>query len=169
MEPTDLLIDAFGRVRDHTRGVADGLDEAALTWRPDDEANHVGWLLWHLTRVQDDHLAEIAGREQVWREGGWHERFGLAEGDDDIGYGHTPEQVAAVRPESATACVEYQAATAARTIEILEGLGREGLERIIDTSFDPPVTVAARLVSVVGDTMAHLGQAGYVRGLHERR
>jgi hypothetical protein len=169
VDALDVLTDAFTRIRDHTAGVAEGLDGEALAWRPDAEANHIGWLLWHLTRVQDDHLAEIGGRAQVWREGGWHDRFGLAADDDDIGYGHTSEQVAAVRPESAAVCVAYQAAVAERTLEILLRLGPDELERIIDRSFDPPVTVGARLVSVVGDAMAHLGQAGYVRGLHERR
>lgn len=168
MDATAVLTDAFTRVRDHTRGVADGLDADALRWRPDPEANHIGWLLWHLTRVQDDHLADIAGREQVWREGRWHARFGLEPGEDDIGYGHTPEQVGRVRPESAAACIEYQEAVAARTLEIVDALDEDVLQRVIDRSFDPPVTVAVRLVSVVGDTMAHLGQAGYVRGLHER-
>lgn len=164
-----LLTDAFSRVRDDTRRLADGLDQAALLWRPDPGANPVGWLLWHLSRVQDDHLAGIAGREQVWREQGWHARFGLDPEEDDIGYGHTTEQVARVRPESAEVCVGYQDAVAERTLEIIAGLDDAAFQRVIDRSFDPPVTVGVRLVSVMGDTMAHLGQAGYVRGMYERR
>jgi hypothetical protein len=164
-----VLTDAFTRVRDHTEAIADGLDASALLWRPDPDANPIGWLLWHLTRVQDDHLAEMAEREQVWREEGWHARFGLQPGDDDIGYGHTSAQVARVRPESVDACVGYQNAVAERTLGILAALDDTDLARIIDRSFDPPVTVVVRLVSVIGDTMAHLGQAGYVRGLYERR
>jgi hypothetical protein len=168
MDATAVLTDAFTRIRDHTRDLAEGLDEAALLWRPEPQANPIGWLLWHLTRVQDDHLADIAGRAQVWQEGAWAVRFGLAPGRDDIGYGHTTEQVAEVRPESVAACVEYQDAVAERTLEILAGLGEADWERVIDRSFDPPVTVAVRLVSVAGDALAHLGQVGYVRGLHER-
>lgn len=169
MDANALLTDAFSRVRDLTRQVAEGLDQSALLWRPDADANPIGWLLWHLTRVQDDHLAEIGAREQVWHEEGWHARFGLEAGDDDIGYGHTSDQVARIRPESASVCVGYQDAVAERTLEIVAGLDDARFERIIDRSFDPPVTAGVRVVSVIGDTMAHLGQAGYVRGLYERR
>ena len=42
-------------------------------------------------------------------------------------------------------------------------------ERVVDDAWDPPVTVAVRLVSVVDDAAKHLGQAQYLKGLVERR
>ena len=44
----------------------------------------------------------------------------------------------------------------------------DDLDRIVDEGWDPPVTLGARLVSVVNEVNAHLGQAQYVRGLLER-
>lgn len=38
------------------------------------------------------------------------------------------------------------------------------LSRVVDTSWNPPVTVSARLVSIVDDCAQHLGQAAYLRG-----
>ena len=62
----DLLADAFGRVRDVVHDAVDGLTADQLAFRPDERANSIAWLVWHLTRIQDDHVADVAGTEQVW-------------------------------------------------------------------------------------------------------
>lgn len=58
--------------------------------------------MWHLTRVQDDHIADAFGLEQVWLADGWEKRFGLGLPRDATGFGHTPAQVAKVRVDSPT-------------------------------------------------------------------
>ena len=63
---TDLLIDGFVRVRQVAHSAIDGLADGQLTERLDPEANTIAWLVWHLARVQDDHVAEVAGHQQVW-------------------------------------------------------------------------------------------------------
>jgi hypothetical protein len=144
--------------------VVDGLDPAQLAHRPGPDANPIGWLVWHLTRVQDDHVAEVAGTEQVWTAQGFADRFGLPLPASDTGYGHSSEAVGQVRVEAA-ALQEYAAAVHAETVRFLEGLGADDLDRVVDDRWDPPVTLGVRLVSVVGDDSQHLGQAAYVRGL----
>lgn len=168
MEITGLLTDAFERVRARVHEVTDGLDAAALAWRPDPGANSVAWLVWHATRVEDDHLAEIAGREQVWLAQGWAEGFALPFEAADTGYGHRAEQVAAVQP-GPELLAGYHDAVAAQTVADLAGLDPAALDRIIDERWDPPVSVGVRLVSVINDVTQHVGQAAYVRGMLERR
>jgi uncharacterized damage-inducible protein DinB len=163
----DLLIDAFGRVREGVRGTVGKLGEAALTYRPDPGANTIAWLVWHLTRVQDDHLAEIIGVEQAWTSDGWAERFRLPLDVNDTGYGHTPEQVASVKADAQT-LIGYHDAVHARTEDFLRSLKEPELARIVDENWDPPVTMAVRLVSVIEDGLQHLGQAAYVRGVYKR-
>jgi hypothetical protein len=128
----------------------------------------VGWLVWHLTRVQDHHLADLLGEEQLWVSGDWAGRFGLPADPDDTGYGHSSAQVATVRPESAQALVDYHDAVAERTRTFLARLGPADLDRVVDEAWDPPVTLGVRLVSVADDDLQHVGQAAYVRGLIER-
>lgn len=41
------------------------------------------------------------------------------------------------------------------------------LERVVDTNWDPPVTLGVRLVSVLSDDLQHVGQAAYLRGLRQ--
>jgi uncharacterized damage-inducible protein DinB len=124
--------------------------------------------VWHLTRVQDDHVADLLGQEQLWVSGDWAGRFGLAPDPGNSGYGHSPAQMAEVRPESADALADYFDAVAARTREFLRGLKTDDLDRVVDERWDPPVTLGVRLVSIVNDDDQHIGQAAYVRGLLPR-
>jgi hypothetical protein len=164
----DILVDAYGRIIEGVNRVTHGLDEAALTYRPDADANSIGWLVWHLIRVQDHHVSELAGVGQAWMDEGWAGRFGMPAEPNNVGYGHTSEQVAAVRISDPQILCDYAAVVHARTLAYLETADAEELSRIVDTRWDPPVTAGVRLVSVIGDDLQHLGQAAYVRGLYER-
>ena len=168
METREVLAEAFGRIRELVERSVVGLDAEALAYRPEADANSIGWLVWHLTRIQDDHVAEIAGRDQVWMAENWADRFGLPADSKETGYGHTSEQVAALRPEGPGLLAGYHTAAADRTLEYLETVDTPELNRIIDRSYDPPVSVGVRLVSVISDNLQHAGQALYVRGVLER-
>ena len=167
MSVAGLLVDGFGRIREVVHEVLDGLDDVDLGYRLDSQANPICWLIWHLTRVQDDHIAGVSGVEQVWFSG-WEEQFGLPLDPGDIGYGHDPDQVAVVRaPRDLLA--GYHDATYDQTIAFVSGLTDADLAKIVDRRWDPPVTMAARLVSVLSDDLQHAGQAAYIKGLLERR
>ncbi|MGH8824196.1 MAG: mycothiol transferase [Jiangellaceae bacterium] len=168
MDVREVLVEAYGRIAQIVRRAAAGLGGDGLAFRPDREANSIAWLVWHLTRIQDHHVSEIAGREQAWVADGWAERFGLPSDPQDTGYGHTSAQVAAVRPAGPDVLIGYHDAVAARTAEYLAGLDADELERIVDRSYDPPVSVGVRLVSVLSDNLQHAGQAGYLRGVVDR-
>jgi len=166
-----LLTDSFGRIRDQVAGLCNGLTTEEASWRPEREANSIGWLLWHLARVQDDHIADAAGTAQVWTtpESGrsWSERFGLPFDAGETGFGQSPEEVGRVRVDGPLLDA-YQADVHAATMRYVGSLTTDELERVVDRSWDPPVTAAVRLVSVIGDCTAHLGQAQYVLGMQQR-
>jgi Protein of unknown function (DUF664) len=168
MTVAELLRDLFGRVATNVHGAVEGLDLDAVTLRVDSTANSISWLVWHLTRVQDDHVAEVAGTEQVWTADGWAARFGLPFDDDAIGYGHGSDEVAAVRAD-ADLLLGYHDAVHARTLRYVDGLVDADLDRVVDRRWDPPVTLGVRLVSVADDDLQHAGQAAFVRGIVERR
>jgi uncharacterized damage-inducible protein DinB len=163
----DLLQDGYGRIAEVVAEVLDGIDDATLLARVEPGSNTVAWLVWHLVRVQDDHLADAFGARQVWADG-WAERFGLPLDPRDTGYGHDDAQVGAVRAGAAL-LLGYAQAVHERSLDLLASLSDEDLERVVDTRWDPPVTLGVRLVSVLADDLQHAGQAAYLRGLLERR
>jgi DinB superfamily len=167
MNSADVLVDALGRVHAVIHGTVEGLDQRALTFRPDQSANTIAWLVWHLTRIQDDHIAGVAGSGQVWMTEGWNERFGLPFDPRDTGFGHGVEDVAAVDVE-ADLLLGYLDAVHERSVEYVSTLTDQDLDEVVDANWDPPVTLGVRLVSVVNDDIQHAGQASFVRGIAER-
>jgi len=165
----DLLVDAYGRIGAIVREAVDGLDADDLAFRPDDEANTVGWLVWHLARVQDAQVADVAGAPQTWTAGGWDTRFALPFDASATGYGQSSDDVAALAGTGPELLLGYLDAVQTATLGYLAGLDEAELARVVDEGWTPPVTLAARLVSVLSDDLQHAGQASYLAGLVSRR
>jgi uncharacterized damage-inducible protein DinB len=165
MHAKDVLIDGYGRIQEEVHAALDGLGPDELHHRPAPGANTIAWLVWHLTRVQDDHIAGAFDLDQVWLTQEWEKRFGLDLPRHDTGYGHSPAEVAKVRVASADLLSGYYDAVHEQTLDALRGLAAKDLERVVDERWDPPVTLGVRLVSVLSDDLQHVGQAAYVRGL----
>jgi uncharacterized damage-inducible protein DinB len=164
MTPAELLSDAFDRIQQTASAAVDGLSDDQLAERPGPGANTIAWLVWHLARVQDDHVADVAGTDQVWTSGGHAERFGLPFDDTETGFDMDADDVARVRA-SASLLTDYLTAVTEATQRYVSTLEPDDLDRVVDEGWDPPVTLGARLVSVIGDDLQHAGQAAYVRGL----
>ena len=168
MLSSDIVLDSLNRVHELIPVVLDGLDRDDVLWRPDAGSNSIGWLIWHLCRVDDDHLGDLGGQPQVWLSG-WSERFGLPYPPNAHGYGMTAADIAAFDLPSVSLLADYASAVAEQSRRIVTALTASDYEKVIDTRWDPPVTISARLVSVMVETAQHIGQAGYVRGLRERQ
>ncbi|GAA3743218.1 DUF664 domain-containing protein [Leifsonia bigeumensis] len=164
MNTAAVLADAFGRIQEVVTSIPRGLTPEQLAMKPYADGNTIAWLLWHLTRIQDDHLAGASGIEQRWTAEGWFERFALPFSVAATGYGHGPDDVAAVRVD-AELLVGYHASVSDHTITWVEQLSDADLDRIVDESWDPPVSLGVRLVSVISDDLQHAGQAAYLRGM----
>ena len=162
MDPRGVLTEAFGRITELYVDVAEGLDDETLRHRPGGTGNPIGWLLWHLARVQDHHIAGLADSTQVWET--FQDRFGLDNDSDDVGYGHTSEQVDAIRIADPHLLVDYHHEVTLATGRYLATVDEAELEREVDSNWDPPVTAGVRLISIQGDCLQHLGQAAYVKG-----
>ncbi len=165
MDVVQLLDEGYGRIQDLVHQAVDGLTAEQLGYRLDADANSIGWLVWHLSRVQDDHISDVAGLAQVWTAKGWARQFGLPFDDADTGYGHGSEQVGAVQVEDAALFTGYYDAVWEQTRSYLRTLDDAALDRVVDEHWDPPVTLGVRLTSVVGDDLQHAGQAQFIRGL----
>ncbi|MFE6645756.1 DinB family protein [Nocardioides sp. NPDC057772] len=163
--PQRLLADGFGRIAESLPAIVDGLSVDDLLWRPYDRANSIAWTLWHIGRMEDAQIAPLAGTDEVWARDGWVERFGLPYRPRAMGYGQSAEEVGAFRLEDPALLTGYYRAVHAATLDLVESLSEEDLARVIDERWDPPVTTAVRLVSIVDDAAQHIGQAAYVKGL----
>ena len=164
MKSNELLLDAFSRIRESVAAALAGVDGVTLLRRPAGNGNSMAWLIWHLSRVEDVQVASAAGLDQVWTSQGFAGRFDLPLSRRDTGYGHSSAQVNAVQapPEL---LAEYYDAVHRQTVGFLMSLGDDDFDRVVDTRWDPPVTLGVRLVSTIADCLQHVGQAAYAKGL----
>jgi hypothetical protein len=167
MDTRQLLTDAVERIGQGVHRLLNGADETVLTFRPDSEGNTIAWLVWHLTRGQDAQIADVYAHQQVWTAEGWADRFDLPFSSAATGYGQSSDDVAAVRV-SPQLLLGYYDATQSVTLARIAETSDEDLDRIVDTRWNPPVTLGARLISIIDDDVKHLGQAEYVKGLAQR-
>lgn len=164
----DLLTDALGRVRDTAHGLLDDLPEEVLPEPPAPGANTVAWLLWHSARVLDEQVADAFDGDVVWTGQGWFERFGLPFPASAHGYGMGYDDVLRVRASTEHLRGYLDASVDAAMVH-LRAVTEADLDRVVDDSWDPPVTLAVRLVSIIDDCTQHVGQASYAAGILTRR
>ncbi|MCU1522407.1 MAG: hypothetical protein JWN19_2792 [Arthrobacter sp.] len=168
MKANEVLLDAFARIHETVAATLEGVDDESLVRRPVGTGNSIAWLIWHLSRVEDAQLASAAGLPQVWTSQGFAGRFDLPLPERDTGYGHSTGQVDTVQapPEL---LLGYYDAVHRQTVEYLRALDDEDFDRVVDTRWDPPVTLGVRLVSTIADCLQHVGQAAYAKGLIARQ
>ncbi|MET7449086.1 DUF664 domain-containing protein [Streptomyces sp. NPDC005508] len=169
MNSAGILADACERIHEAVHAAVEGLPPEDLNARTDDDANSIAWLVWHLTRVQDDHVADAAGTEQIWFSDDWASRFELPLEKGATGYGHSSAQVGSVTVGSGDLLLGYFDAVHEQTLGFVRGLDGRALDRVVDEAWSPPVTLGVRLISVIADDLQHAGQAAFVRGVLERR
>jgi hypothetical protein len=166
MDWQQILTDGYGRVLDIMNSVLDGLAIDDLNEQPKPDCNSIGWLCWHLTRVQDHHIAALMEEDQLWIKDKWHARFNRAAEPNDTGFHHKPEDVQAFKSPDAKTLLDYQSAVLERSKGYFSTLTPTDLDRELNEPwFQPLPTIGVRLVSVMADQLQHCGQIGYVRGL----
>ena len=168
MELKDFITDLLGGLPRTLHVALDGITAEQLTYRPAEQSNTIAWLVWHLTRIQDRIVSDLAGREQAWAANGWHAKFGRPAHAGDTGIGCTPEQVLSIQPEGPQLLLDYYDAVFKRSAYYLQTVTPADLDRVLDPN-NPEMTVGNRLRTCILDNAQHGGQAAYLRGLIESR
>ena len=170
MEWNDMLSDGYNRIVDVMEKVLKGLNKEDLNWQPSPDCNSISWLAWHLTRQQDAQISSLAGEEQLWTKDGWHAKFNRPSDPRDVGFGQTPEQVAAFKSPDVDTLLAYNKAVVERSKAYFNTLSKSDLDRELnEPMFQPLPTVGVRLISIMDDSVLHAGQAAYIRGLRQGR
>ena len=158
-----LIIDIYERISQVLESALEGLTQDDLNQQPNPDSNSMGWLVWHLTRVQDRAIADLAGEEQLWVKDTWHSRFIRPADPQDVGVGHSQEDLAAFRSPDVQTLLAYHHAVLERAKQYLSSLSQTDLDREIDHPRYP--RVGLRLPPIISDNLQHAGQVAYVRGL----
>lgn len=161
----ELLLDGYGRIYEELERALSGLTPGDLDHQPKYDSNSMGWLAWHLIRVQDGQIARLMGVEQVYIKDGWYAEFNRQPDPKDVGFGHSSEQVAAFKSPDVAIIMGYEKGVLEREKSYINSLTAEDLDRELNEPFQPLPTVGVRLISIMSDALQHAGQIAYVRGL----
>ena len=161
-----LLVSIYRRMTEETEKILDGLTVEDLRKRPSPGANPIGWLIWHATRSMDRTIGDAVTGQQLWVRDGWHARFGMPPDPMDTGYGHTDEQVDALKIPDVKTLLDYHRAVMNVLENHLGDLSEADLDREYPFSVEPGTKMpfSRRILANVHD-IQHIGQAAYVRGL----
>jgi len=165
MIANDILLDSFTRVHESLHRTLGDITLEELLKEPHPS---IGWLAWRISRVMDNNVARLAGREQLWIGEGWAVRFGMPPEPADYARSamHTRDQVKSFRA-SAQQLLGYHDAAYERMKTYLHSLSAVELARELDEpQYDPRPTVAVRLVSVLENAMTNEGQISYLKAYH---
>jgi hypothetical protein len=163
MKWQQVLIDSFERVSRGLEEALAGLSPSDLDAQPKSDCNSMGWLTWHLTRGQDVMIAWMTGQKQLWIEDGWNAKFNRDPNPRDTGFGAKSEDVAAFKSPDVGVLLGYNRAVFERLKQYLGNLSTAELERKLNNPAFP--NVEALLVAIMSDSLQHLGQVAYLRGL----
>ena len=141
----------------------EGLTHAERRFQPTPDSHHIDFVLWHMARVEDNWIQGFGrGADSVWERDGWAGRLGLPEQGN--GWGYTADQVADLPQFDLQLLNEYADAVRESTIDFLEGLSGDDLDRRPDPK-RPHYSIATMLSHVIVEESEHVGQVAYLRGM----
>ena len=163
MTLNEFITDALEKENGFLLEALDGLGPDELAWQPAADANSIGWILWHMVRVEDMWIQFFAQfQTELWETEGWHEKFGLPTRDN--GFGHTPEQVNNFPSVDLAEFLRYRASVRQATLAYLDTLTPEDMERV-PRERRPEMSLGAMFRQIIGEMYQHVGHIAYLRGL----
>ena len=165
MKVTELSMDTLKRAQERFEETLDQMTVDEANTMPEPLIKSVTWLIWHTARELDYQLSDLNKTSPLWLEAGWNDKFSLDLSHDTEDWRHTPEEAAKVVVKDKQLLLNYLSASIEFSLSYLESLEEDRLADVIDTSWTPPVTCQARIVSAIDDAVMHSGQAVYTRRL----
>jgi hypothetical protein len=176
MELKNFIERALDVLKQHYYGVLKGITASELSWQPGPNANSIGFIFWHVTRVEDRLVVHFAqGKPEVWIRDGWHQRWGISA--ETTGLEYPPEQVESFPVPELTEMQSYFEAVRKETRTYLQTIDANGFEdrpprtpypessRAV--AFFQNYTVGNMFCQLIGEANQHLGQVAYIRGLQK--
>ena len=165
MDAATFISDSLRQVQFRLLATCDGLTQDQVLWRPSPQANNIGFILWHLTRGEDNVISTLSAPEPpLWVSQGWHEKFNqpveAPDPGDRMGLQSLPIPGLEV-------LLGYSRAVHEKSQSVMSLLPAERLDEARNPNHDQR-TVAASLRHLITHKNNHHGQIDYIRGLQDQ-
>lgn len=160
----ETLRSAFNEYLSQLKRAVDGITVSEAYSQPSPNSNHIGWLVWHMARVEDRWINRILlGVTEEWNSGGWDTRFGLD--PESNGAGQSLEEVLAMPQIPVSELLEYYEAVRARSIAYLDTVKDADLEREYEHPRFGVITGSWIVGHIIVEESQHTGQVALIRGM----
>ncbi|PKB82821.1 MAG: hypothetical protein BZY88_03505 [SAR202 cluster bacterium Io17-Chloro-G9] len=164
MDAVTFISDSLRQVQLRLMATCEGLTQDQVLWRPSPQANNIGFILWHLTRSQDNVISSLSASEPaLWVSQRWHERFNqpveAPDPGDRMGLQSLPIPDLEV-------LLGYSKAVHEKSQSLFSRLPGERLDEPVDPA-RPERTIADALRHSITHKNNHHGQIDYIRGLQD--
>jgi hypothetical protein len=163
---SDFVLYNLDRIQQVLTEVLDSLTHEELTWRPGEEANPIGFILWHQVRCEDTYIQSlILQQPQVWVSEKWYQKLNLSGDPWDNGYDYTAEQIASFTVPELKDLLGYAEAVRGRTVACLTEITPEKLDEKVQQPSFGGITIGKLFSYMLCELTLHIGQIAYLRGL----
>lgn len=163
MDVIDLIRNSLNESREYLTRAVNGLTQEELAYAPSPESNSIGFIYWHVVRVEDAWISRIFLSEtEVYEAGGWRQKMGYDL--DDLGIDYTVERLRDWRVPALKLLNGYVEAVREKTEIFVQNLTPETLTREIDV-IGRLVPLGVYLAHFITEIAMHVGQISYLRGV----
>ena len=145
-----------------------GLTPEDLAWRSAAQGNAIGFLAWHMARVEDMWVQRVfQGKQQLWQSDGWSGRLGMDAYGRDNGFGFDETKLAAFSPPQMGQLLAYTDAVRQHTLAFLDAWDSDGapVQALLPWDKSTTLRIEQFWTQILWEINQHGGQIGYVRGL----
>ena len=166
MDVKQLVTETLQEIDKDLEAALEGLTTEEMDWRPGDEANSIGFTLWHLIRAEDHWLSGFAMKlSDLFERDGWDKCWGMAGASTGWGYGK--EELAAFVTPPIKELWQYGRDVRTRTLEYMASIDAA---QFLETPFSSNpwhegYTIGRMFGHILCELSQHLGHVRYLRGL----
>jgi len=161
MDSVSFISDCLEQVQIRLMGTCEGMTQEEVSWRPAPYANNIGFILWHVTRAEDNLVTRLESGPTLWVSDGWHKKFDQPVDSPDPG---DRMGLRALAIPDLTVLMGYAQAVGEQTRRLMGDLTADRLDQPIG----PQQTVAGTLRHLITHKNNHHGQVDYIRGLQNQ-
>jgi len=173
----DVLLDLMDTYKRGIHTSLEGLTTEALTFQPDDEANHIAVTIWHLSRIMDGlyvhRMFALDAENELWFTQGWAEKYNYdprGKGSNKLGMltGYSVEDMKVVPVMSLEDMLAYFDAAHQKMMDFLNEASAAKLQELAPGS-DPKREFYFWIKITLIDGTRHTGEIQAIRAMWERK
>ncbi len=176
MDLKRFIGEAIGDNRKRVLAVIRDLTLDEMYWKPKRDTNPIGFLFWHISRVEDRLITNfVQGKKEIWLSGKWHEKMNLSVVGTGLGY--SLDELDQFPNLDQCLLTEYFNLVRKSTIEYLDSVPEKDFDLVLDRvpfpEYKPAIqyftgfTIARAFRQLIGELDQHFGQISYIRGVQK--